>query len=174
MFSFLCANQHHCHITHILRDNCSASFYQALMDAERRRALVCLDLLKSRAAELSISTLTAVQPTSHQSQQLHFSAEWKGDKSGAYGTLQQRALVKEELLPSTRIPTQGFSDGTEFLLCLSDATVLLTCVNTESVMYLKELPELPKLLYITVEIKHSTAGSSHSIKVPSEAEMVLT
>lgn len=48
------------------------------------------------------------------------------------------------------------------------------CANTESVMYLKELPELPKLLYIAVEIKYSTAGSSHSIKVPSEAEMVLT
>lgn len=64
--------------------------------------------------------------------------------------------------------------GLTFLLCLSDATFLLTCANSESVMYLKELPELPKLLYIAVEIKYSTAGSSHSIKVPSECEMVLT
>lgn len=144
------------------------------MDAERRRALVCLDLLKSRAAELSISILTTAKPTCHQSQQLHLSAEWKAAKSGAHGTLEQTARVKEELLPSIFIPTQDFSDGTEFLLCLSNATVLLTCANTKSVMYLKELPELPKLLYIAVEIKYSPAGSSHSIKVPSEAEMVLT
>lgn len=81
--------------------------------------------------------------------------------------------MEEELLPSAFILTQDFSDGTEFLLCLSDTAVLLTCANTESVMYLKKLPELPKLLYIYVEIKYSTAGSSHSIKVPSEAEMVL-
>lgn len=60
MFSFLCANQHHCHMIPILCDNWVASFYQSLMDAERRRALMCLDLLKSRAVELSISILSTV------------------------------------------------------------------------------------------------------------------
>lgn len=46
MFWLLLASQHHCHIIHILYDNWSASFYQSLVDAGRRRVLVCLDLLK--------------------------------------------------------------------------------------------------------------------------------
>lgn len=46
MFWFLRDSQHYCHIISILYDNWLALFYQFLVDAWRRRALVCLDLLK--------------------------------------------------------------------------------------------------------------------------------
>lgn len=149
--SHFCANQHHCHMICTLCDNWSAPFYQSLMDAGRR-ALVCLDLLKSRVQSWASASWHqwCPPPTNHSS----FTACWmKGRQGWSYGTLEQKALEEEELLPSTFIPTQDFSDGTEFLLCFSDTTVLSACANTESVMYLKELPELPKLLYIVVEIK---------------------
>lgn len=150
MFRFLLASQHLCYIIHILCDNWSASSYRSLADAGRRRALVCLDLLKQRRrVKHQHPDDTVAHPSSITTASLQYRIKGRQD----YGTPEPRALVKEELLPSTPVPTQDFSDGTEFPLCLSDATVMLTCVSAENAIYLKELPEL--LPYIALEIKYS-------------------
>lgn len=170
MFLFLCANQHHCHMIDVLCDNWSASFYQSLMDAERRRALVCLDLLKSRAAELSISINNSVahlSPITTASPQCWMKGRkvwclWDpGAESsceggaGAFYPHPHSRFLRRDWLSSVLVRCYSFVNMCQYWQChVSERATRITKA--------------------AVEMKYSTAGSSHSIKVPSEAELVLT